>query len=115
MKIEYFKLKLDGSSVKLRVIAGRYENGNKAYQLVSFSRGEEEDFADITVNPGVLDELGAVWVKTWGENSEIFEALVKGGYLDPIGVECPCGYARAAACRITKKLAKYIQSDFDQD
>jgi hypothetical protein len=105
---QYFQLRILGKVRDLRLIRGRYENGNMALQIIEKEDGYEEVWCVLTVNPSLRDVPGKVWIKTWSENEDTYEALVKAGYIIPSEVTCPCGFVEAVACSITEKLSAFI-------
>lgn len=57
-----------------------------------------------TVNiPDCHLEPDEVLIKNWSENSGIFQALIKSGYISPTGVTVPTGHVRAIKARLTEK------------
>lgn len=52
---------------------------------------------------------GAMWMKTWSENEEIYKWLVKDGYLEETGEFCKTGFCQSPACRLTEKAKKILE------
>lgn len=89
----------------LFVTFGFYNNDTLAIELVDKDQGP---FAILTVNLETLPPPGTVWIKTWSENSEIYQELVKEGHLVPTETKMECGGfgAMAVACIPQGPLAK---------
>lgn len=111
MNTNYFAAKLFGQPKILRGIKRRYENGNMAIEIIDASEGYEERWAVLTVNPGLRDEPGKIWVKTWSENEELFGLMVREGMIVPSSISCQCGFAQAIACEITSKFNQYLSKE----
>jgi len=97
MKITDKKFVFEGE--ELTIGFGKYESThNTAMVLVD---AWERPYATVTVN---IDECplpeSMLVCKTWSENEDLFNELVKQEILIPTSMVIPCGYSTAVVCRL---------------
>lgn len=86
-----------------RVTWARYDNDNTAIVILDPVTGERELVATVNLwdpppPPHADDE---VYLKDWGENEGVVEALVAAGVITITGQEWPAGYCKAVLARLT--------------
>ena len=109
--MKYFSLKIGSTVWRLRGFKARYGDGSTAIELINLEPdlGYEEIYARLTVALDSLPPKGAIWVKTWSENKDLYEALVKEGYLESTDFKINVSWdAEAVACLITEKFEPFI-------
>lgn len=92
--IKTFIYNFFGESVKLNLIESTYAGGNPAYVL---EEANGQPFATLSVNIiGTHMDKGRVTIKTWSENEEIAEYILKHtGLFRDTGLRIPCGFTEA--------------------
>ena len=110
--MKYFVLKIGLATWELRGFKAKYQDGSTALELICLDPElrYEEVYARVTVALEVRHPLppNCIWVKTWSENADMYEALIKGGYLEFASLTAKCGYSEAHACWITPKFLEFI-------
>lgn len=111
--MKYFTLKIYGKNMQMRFSLLKYHDRTEALELIEFNQKDkyEEEWARLSVNTGVNPPLNTYWIKTWSENEETVNALIKEGYLEKTGPEIECGYAVAVACKLTAKAKPFCKRD----
>jgi len=107
---KYFTVKVYGKTRKFRFMKLKYRNNSDALELIEFNGKFEEPWAVLSVNTGTNPPKDHYWIKTWSENEETVEALLKAGYLEKAAETIECGYAEAVAGKLTDKAKPFTES-----
>lgn len=95
--MELYKYKCLGTTYSVWLEKHKYANGRTAVVLMD----EEGQVACATVNLAEQDiQPGEVFIKTWGENEEMLDFLLKYHIVSDTGREVPTGYVKAKACKL---------------
>lgn len=92
-----YEYKSFGQTYTVWIDKKRYGNGRVALILMS----ELGPVARATVNlPDEDPKSGEVFIKTWGENEDMLDFLVRNGIVEDTGRDVVTGYARARIARL---------------
>lgn len=93
------KVKFKG--VDYQVLKHFYPNKRTALVLsVSEQFDEDSIVASVNLPDNLLPNNEHVFIKTWGENKGILEALEEAGIVESTGIEVPTGYMTATMVKI---------------
>lgn len=83
-----------------KVVMSRYADEMQRDAIMLFCpNGELMVVATVNIPEAMLQD-GEVWIKTWSENSGIYEALVDAGIIGKAVGSYPCGHAKALRCHL---------------
>lgn len=102
-----FPLKGFGKKFFFKVSTYQIDN-SPAYELVMLDEGYEEDYATLSVRLDTPPKEG-VWIKNYGGNEDLIQALEDSGMLERTGQVMKAGYATVPSMILTNKAKDFIQ------
>lgn len=107
-EIPTIKFEFYGEEVELIPSFGRYGNGRLAITFEDYNTGEPFGTATINMPDAHLND-GEFFIKTWSENEQLAEALIKQGWIKSTGRDVVSGYVTVTAFKAHGKLALFAK------
>ena len=106
MEIKTFKL--NGFEGKFYFMKEQFSHdGSDCITMMIIERGEESEFTTISICMDEPPKQG-MWIKNYGENTEVIAALEDAGFLERTGQITRTGYVTVPAMELTPKAKEYI-------
>lgn len=104
MIIDHSKHPMKFCKIPVRIIKRRYISADGPIALIAENASTGEPQYTATVNLDTAPSEGCVWLKDWGGNEGLPDALVSAGLIELTGNECPTGFCSAKEARLVVEI-----------